>query len=172
MAYRVISKNGKPTAMSYKTEAAQKYKAEFAEYVRSEIIKQSWSMEPNHTQHFYVDATFYFPRTNMDCNNYWKVMLDAITDTKKIWLDDNVVCERVRRIFYDSEDPRIELNIHPVEYIGIFDNAQQLERFVSNCAGCIRQNKNCSILRKAMEGRIQSEVCGLACTKYKQRKTK
>lgn len=171
MAYRVINRSGKPTAMSYKTNEALKYRLEFADYVRAEVPKQSWDMEPNNTQHFYVDATFYFSKTNMDCNNYWKVMLDAITDTRLIWLDDNVVCERVRRIYYDTEHPRIELVISPVEYIGIFDNAQQLEQFVSNCAGCIRQNRNCSILNKAKEGRIQSEICNLTCSKYKQRKT-
>lgn len=91
----------------------------------------------------------------MDCNNYFKCMLDAITDSKKVWEDDNVVCERVNGIFYDSANPRIEMIISPVDYIGIFKDLSQLEEFESNCIGCSRYKRNCSILQKAKEGEIQ-----------------
>ena len=95
-------------------------------------------------------------------------MLDAITDTGLIWIDDNVTCERVQRIYYDSSNPRIELEIYPVEYIGVFDNASQLEKFESRCIGCNRYKRNCSILQKAKEGRIQEEIQDLVCKKYKK----
>lgn len=156
-------------AMSYKTSESTKYRADFADHVRKEAEKQGWEWEPNKTQHFYVDAVFYFDKINRDCNNYWKIMLDAITDTGLVWIDDNVVCERVQRIYYDPTNPRIELTIHPVEYIGVFDNAPQMERFESVCLECTRHNKNCSILNKAKMGKIQKEVCGLACQKYRRR---
>lgn len=156
--------------MSYKTSEASDYRKNFADYVSEEVERQGWDLEPNSTQHFYVDTVFYFNRIDMDCNNYFKVMLDAITDTQKIWLDDNVVCERVQRIYYDSANPHVELTIHPVEYIGVFDNASQLEEFESNCVGCTRYANNCSILSKAKQGRAQKEItCGV-CNAYKQRK--
>lgn len=169
MSYRVINRNNRPTAMSYKTSAAIKYRAEFSQYVIDEVAKQGWDLVPNKTQHFYADAVFYFDRTDRDANNYFKVMLDAITDTQLIWLDDNVVCERVQRIYYDSQNPRIELTIYPVDYIGIFDDAAQMEAFTSVCLGCTRYQKNCSVLRKAIEGRIQGEINNGVCTKFKHK---
>lgn len=170
LSYRAIIKNGRPMATSYKTPEAGRYRKEFSDYVCVEAESQGWDLKPDAKQHFYVDAVFYFDKTSRDCNNYFKVMLDAITDTGLVWLDDNVVCERVQRIYYDSENPRIELTIYPVEYIGVFDNASQLDAFVSCCIGCTRYNNNCSILRKAKEGRIQKEITDGVCTKRKERK--
>ena len=54
-----------------------------------------------------------------------------------------------------------------MDYIGVFDNASQLEQFESRCIGCNRYKRNCSILQKAKEGRVQEEVAGLECGKYK-----
>ena len=170
LAYRAIVKNGRPMAMSYKTPEATKYRTEFAEYVRQEVKRQGWSLTPNKTQHFYVDTIFYFPATNLDGNNYFKVMLDAITDTQLIWLDDNVTCERVQAIYYDQTNPRMEIIIHPVDYIGVFDDAPQMEAFVSRCVGGTRYSRNCSILRQAKEGRIQDEIKDCVCSKFKARK--
>ena len=168
LAYRAIMKNGKPMAMSYKTPEAVKYRSEFAGYVAAEVQRQGWDAKVNKTQHFYVDAVFYFPQIDLDANNYFKVMLDAITDTQLIWVDDNVVCERVQGIYYDSENPRVELTIHPVDYIGVFQNASQLELFQSNCVGCTRYKRNCSLLKKAIEVRIQKEIHDGFCESYKE----
>lgn len=163
-------KHGRPFAMSYKTPEAVKYREEFADYVRAEAAKQNWTLVPNKTRHFYIDTVFYFPATNLDANNYFKVMLDAITDTQLIWLDDNVTCERVQAIYYDQKNPRMEITIRPVDYIGVFDDAPQMEAFVSNCIGCTRYSRNCSILRQAKEGRIQEEIADGVCIKYKPKK--
>lgn len=165
-------KNGKPMAMSYKTPDAIRYQNKFTKYVIRQVKEQKWPLKPNKTQHFYVDCIFYFPRVDMDCNNYFKCMLDAITDSKKVWEDDNVVCERVNGIFYDSVNPRIEMIISPVDYIGIFKDLSQLEEFESNCIGCSRYKRNCSILQKAKEGRIQDEIQNGICQKFKCMKEK
>ena len=170
LAYRAIIKNGKPMAMSYKTAEATKYQKEFTKYVEQEVKRQNWDLIPNKEQHFYVDCVFYFDRTNKDCNNYFKCMLDAITDTQLVWIDDNVVCERVNRIYYDNANPRIELCIYPVDYIGIFDNISQLEEFETNCVGCSRYKRNCSILQKAKEGHLQEDIVNCTCTKRKTKK--
>lgn len=166
LSYRAIMRNGKPLAMSYKTREATKYQAEFIKYVRKEVFNQKWRPQHDKFQHYYVDADFYFPRVDMDCNNYWKCMFDAITETGLVWVDDNVTCERVNRIYYDTENPRIELTIRPVDYIGVFDNASQMEEFESICIGCKKYKRNCSLLKKAREGRIQKEIINGVCTKY------
>jgi len=170
LSYRAIIQNGRPMAMSYKTPEAVKYREEFAKYVKAECEKQGWDYTPNKTQHFYVDAVFYFDKIDRDANNYFKVMLDAITDTQLIWLDDNVVCERVQGIYYDTVNPRVELNIHPVDYIGVFDNAPQMDEFISRCVGCTRFSRNCSVLKNAKAGKIQDAIQNNTCKNFKKRK--
>jgi len=172
LEYRVVRKNGKYMAMSYKPAWVLKYKKEFADYIQEEVKRQNWNHVPNKTQHFYIDTVFYFPSIDFDANNYFKVFLDTITDTKLVWLDDNVTLERVQAIYYDNVNPRMEATIKPVDYIGVFNNASQLEDFKSSCVDCTRYSRNCSILRKAIEGRIQQEIQNNVCSKYKQRATK
>ena len=133
LAPRCIMKNGKPIVTIYETSEAKKYKKEFKKYVEEEVKKQKWDFPLDKTQHFYCDCVFYFDRIDKDCNNYFKLLLDSITETQLIWVDDNVVCERVNRIYYDSANPRIELTIYPVEYIGIFDSDKQRDLFIDNC---------------------------------------
>lgn len=159
-------KNGKPMAIPYKTAEAVSFCKEFAGIIEQEVAEQGWDVPLDENRHIYVDATFYFPRIRMDCNNYWKVLLDTITDTKLIWHDDNIVCERAQAIYYDSKNPRIELVIYPVNYTGIFCNDDALEKFESNCKGCTRYSRNCSILRASKEGRIQDDIVNERCSKY------
>lgn len=170
LSYRAIIKNGKPMAMSYKTAKAVEYQKNFAKYVKQEVYNQGWILIPNKEQHFYVDTVCYFDRIDIDASNTFKCLLDSITDTKMIWLDDNVVCERVNRIYYDSKNPRMELDIYPVDYIGIFDNVSQLEKFENNCLDCTRYKRNCSILNKTKQGRIQEEIQDLVCSEFKKNK--
>ena len=165
-------KGKKATAMIYETGEAKLYKKNFKEYILKEIKEQNWTLPVTKTQHFYCDCVFYFDRIDKDCNNYFKLLLDAITDSGAIWADDNVVCERVHRIYYDSENPRVEITIYPVSYVGIFDNQEQLDAFESNCASCSRYARNCSILNNAKIGRIQSEISDCVCSKYKEGKGK
>lgn len=167
LGWRAILKSGKPMAMSYKKPEAIKYQKEFAEYVKKEVEKQGWVKSDNKFQHYYMDCIFYFDRVDKDANNSFKCLADAITDSGVVWIDDTQLCERVQGIYYDPENPRIEITIHEVDYVGVFDNTSQLEQFESRCIGCSRYKRNCSILQKAKEGRIQEEIIGLECSKYK-----
>lgn len=168
LAYRAIMRGGKPVAMSYKTADAVKYQCAFTDYVKEEVKKQGWVLSHNPTQHYYMDCHFYFPRQDMDCNNYFKCMADAITNSRVVWLDDRQLCERVQSIHYDKTNPRIELIIRPVDYIGVFDDASQLERFESNCIFCTRYSRNCSLLKASKAGSIQPEIDGEHCEKFQR----
>lgn len=170
LSYRAVIKHGKPLAVSYKPKEVVEYRKQFAEYVAEEVERQGYDFEHDGKRHFFADATFYMPRIDMDANNYWKVLLDAITDTQLVWKDDNVVCERVNAIYYDKDNPRIELHIYPTEYIGIFDNEGCLDEFISKCKFCTRYSRRCSILNKAIEGRVQEEILDGVCQKYKEKK--
>ena len=169
---RAIIKNGKPMAMMYETSEAKQYKKEFAKYVKQQAKEQNWIMSKDKTQHIYCDCVFYFDKNGKDCNNYFKLLLDSITESECVWIDDKIVCERVNRIYYDSSNPRIELTIYPVEYVGIFDNQEQLNCFEDKCKTCTRYARNCSILNNTKTGRIQEEICNLTCIKYKLKKEK
>lgn len=173
LSYRAIMKNRKPMAMSYKTPEAVKYQKELIKYIQSEVEKQNWVMSENKFQHYYMDCDFYFNRTDMDANNYFKIPADSITDSKCVWIDDTQLCERVNSIHYDTINPRIELVIFPVNYIGIFSDVPQLESFKSNCIQCSRyKNGKCSLLTKAIEGRIQPEIVSSVCNSYKNKNLK
>lgn len=158
--------NGRAQVTMYETAEAKKYKKDFAKYIKQEVCNQNFFSEYDKKQHYYADCIFYFNRIDCDCNNYFKLLLDAITDSKCVWVDDNVVCERVNAIYYDSKNPRIEITIYPVDYIGIFDNRERLDEFKTNCTYCKRYKEGkCSILKKAIEGRIQEEIIDFVCAK-------
>ena len=89
-----------------------------------------------------------------------------------IWADDNTVCERAQGIFYDAVNPRIEITIKPVDYIGIFKNAEHLEQFESKCIGCNRYNRNCSILKSAKAGNIKDDIIDGECMAFTRIKEK
>jgi len=152
----------------YETAEAKAYKKKFKKYVEEQVKLQGYSSIPNKTQHFYVDCVFYFERTDQDPNNYFKLPLDSITETQLIWIDDNTTCERVNGIYYDSINPRIEIIIKPVDYIGLFPTVDHLNEFKKKCSTCTRNKRNCSILNKAIEGRIQEEIREGVCGKYKE----
>lgn len=153
-------------AVGYKKPEAIKYQKEFAKYVKAEAKKQNWIKSNDKSQHYYMDCIFYFDRVDKDANNSFKCLADAITDSESVWIDDTQLCERVQGIYYDSENPRIEITIRPVDYIGVFNNASQFDEFKSHCIGCKRYKRNCSLLKKAIEGRIQKEIHNGECEKF------
>jgi crossover junction endodeoxyribonuclease RusA len=167
--------NGKVITTMYETTEAKIYKSEFKRHILDEVKKQNWNWQVNKTQHFYVDCVFYFDRIDKDSSNYDKCLLDAITETKKIWEDDNVALVRTQAVYYDSERPRIEIEIRPVDYIGIFNNNECYTNFIDRCSTCSRYlSGRCSILKKAIEGRVQSDITkqneAFVCNTYKQKK--
>lgn len=170
LAYHTVMKNGRPMAVSYKTKEAKDFQKKFIVYTRQQAREQGWITDLNPFQHYYVDAVFYFPRVDMDCNNYWKVSFDAITDSGVVWVDDNMACERVQWVFYDPVNPRIEYTIYKTDFIGVLRNQDEYDRFMSKCKNCIRYDKNCVLLKKALEGRIQKEINGCECSRYKEAK--
>ena len=170
MGHRAILKNGKPIDVPYKTADAVFFCRDFSKIVKDAVAEQGWDVPLDGSKHVYVDGVFYFPRKRMDCNNYWKVLLDTISKTQVVWKDDDTVCERAQGIYFDTQNPRIELTIHPVEYIGIFANENEYENFKLHCSSCTRSGRNCSIFNKAMEGRIQPEIHDGVCEKYTEKK--
>src|SRR5665647_2766951 len=79
---RAFIVHGKAQVILYETADAKKYKKDFANYIREQVALQEWDLVPNKTQHFYIDCVFYFDRIDKDANNYFKLLLDSITETQ------------------------------------------------------------------------------------------
>ena len=166
----IIYKNGKPVPQvtMYETKQAKDYKKEFIKHIKKQVKIQSWDKSDNKFQKYYVDCTFFFPRIDMDSNNTYKLMLDSITESELVWIDDVQACERTQGIFYDSKNSRVEIEIRPVDFVGIFPTIEHLEEFKSKCITCKRYKQGrCSIFVKANEGRVQEEIVDFVCSKFK-----
>ena len=166
---RCIVKHNKPVVVEYKTPEAKRYQKAFMEKVKEEAEKQGWVKSKNRFQHYYMDCVFYFNRIDMDANNYFKCMADAITDSKKVWIDDTQLCERVQGIFYDQRNPRVEITIHEVDYIGVLKNMNELTVFTAQCNQCYKKMKSCSTRKNALEGRVKCGVKGGICPDYRKK---
>ena len=171
----IIYKNGKPVPQvtMYETKEAKEYKKNFIKHIKEQVKFQQWEKSDNRFQKYFIDCTFFFPRIDMDSNNTYKLMLDSITESECVWIDDTQACERTQGIFYDSKNPRVLVEICPVDFVGIFPTNEQLQVFKSNCITCSRyKDGRCSILIKSMEGRITDDVKDLVCDKFKIKNNK
>ena len=162
--------NGKAQISMYETADAKKYKKDFIKYIKEQVKIQGFETKLNKFQNTIVESVFYFPRIDMDSNNTWKLLLDSITESGVVWVDDNTTLEKASRIFYDPKNPRLELTIYYADYIGIFNNQEHLDSFIdNNCIDCKRHKKNnCSIIKSAKEGRIQEEIVDFVCSGIKK----
>lgn len=149
--------NGKPVSYLYETKEAKDFKKRFGAYLKREVKKQGWDINDTKEGHWYLDVVFVQSRTNEDNNNYFKVLCDTMTG---ICIDDDKnLLVRPQMVLYDSKNPSFKAVLRKVNYIGIFKNEESHDSFISsNCLGCKRYNRNCSILKKAKEGRIQVEI--------------
>lgn len=172
LGYRTIptKKNGKTIHMvvPYLTKEAKEYKKYFAEYAEQEVKRQGWDIEQTRNKHHYMDCIYYFSRIDMDEQNYPKTMSDALNGI--VYIDDNFILTRTNYVFYDVKNPRVEIEIYPVDYTGIFPNDEELNEFEDKCKICKRFKRNCSILKAAKEGRIQDEIVDLVCSKFSESK--
>lgn len=167
LGHRAIMQNLKgksqPMVVVYEMKEAKDFKKEFVPYVMEEIEKNKWQKVSD--RQVILDATFYMPRKRMDCNNLWKILIDCLTESG-IWNDDDQCLERAKRIYIDSNNPRIEIKLTVAPFIGIFDNKEDLNEFKIKCEQCKRFKRNCSILNNAIDGRIQPEIENKVCSKF------
>lgn len=169
---RAIMNHGKPMAMMYETKIAKDFKKDMVKTIKSEVKKQNFI--PEMGKYTRLNWTWYFPRVNQDSNNYYKIAIDSCTESGIIWEDDNISLNHDTRIYYDSKNPRVEIELYYEDWIGIFDNKDIYNKFMeSNCNICSRGTKsNCSIYKKALANKIQEEIdmTYFNCSKLKPKK--
>lgn len=150
--------NGKPVAYLYETKEAKDFKKRFGAYLKREIKKQKWDKEVTKDGHWILQCIFIQSRTNQDNNNYYKILCDSLTEYGVINDDRNILVQ-TKRVMYDSKRPRFYAVLKKSDYIGVFNNKDSLDKFIeNNCSLCKRNKDKCSILKKALEGRIQEDL--------------
>jgi Holliday junction resolvase RusA-like endonuclease len=160
----------KPTGRRILSKEGAMCKNEIQAETRVQMRGQEWDYEWTKENYVYLDTVIYFARRGTDDNNIYKLLCDAL---EKICYDnDSRVLVRTQRIMYSTYDPRVEVKITPVEFVGVFDNADSLKEFESNCQSCSRYRKgSCSILKDSIAGTERPEIEIGVCTSYKSKKS-
>lgn len=135
------------------------------QYITREVSEQKWNKPIN--TFLYMDEVVYMNQKGRDADNLKKLQQDCITESLVVWEDDSWCLPRTERILIDKYSPRIELVISHAPFVGIFNDAQQLKEFKKDCVVCKRYNNNCSILRQALESRVQPEIIDFKCSEFK-----
>lgn len=156
-----------PTGKRIMSEEGKKIKKLIQLETIKQLQSQEWDYKWTKTNYIYQDCYIYMNRAGRDDNNIFKLLNDSLE--KIVYDNDSRVLTRTQRILIDSENPRVELIISQVPFRGIFDTEEQMKQFEEKCKTCKRYKNNCSILKKAKEGRIQKEIDeDLNCIKYKK----
>lgn len=159
---RILSKDGEKCKKEIQSQATKQLKEQEWDY--------DWTADKN--SFLYQDAVIYFSRRGRDDNNVYKLLNDSLE--KIIYENDSRVLVRTQKILYDSKNPRIELTLTPVDYVGIFKNQDEADAFELKCSGCSRYREGrCSILVDSLAGTIREEIQSLdvvSCEKYKNKK--
>lgn len=155
---RILSKDGERVKKAIQKEAMY----------QMALQKEDWDYNYTKENYIYLDTIIYFNRKGRDDNNIYKLLCDSL---EKICYDnDSRVLVRTQKILYDTSKPRIEALLHPVSYIGIFPNQDQLDAFTIHCESCNRYSRNCSILKDAKDGYVQHEIQNYICSAFKEKK--
>lgn len=163
---RILSKEGAFVKSQIQAEA------------RIQLLKQldKWDYEWTKTGYVYQDAYITFARRGSDDNNIYKLLNDSLEDI--IYDNDSRVLVRTQKIVYNPDDPHIMLYLKPVDFIGVFDNQDQLDNFQAECEfggknGCSKfRNGKCSILKDLKNGTVRDEYLDNKCLSFTERKGK
>lgn len=153
-----------PTGRRILSPEGRKVKARIQGEARVQLEKQkdNWDYEWTKTGYLYQDTIFIFHRRGTDDNNAYKLLNDSLEGI--VYDNDSRVLVRTQKIMYDSKNPHIIVKLRPVDFIGIFDNKDIADEFISRCEfgeqnGCSKyKNGKCSILKDSLNGTIREEV--------------
>lgn len=139
------------------SKAGTKRKEEIATQAKQQMKSQEWDYEWTKENFVYQDAVIHFARRGSDDNNIYKLLNDTLEGIA--YDNDSRVLVRTQRIVYDSKNPRVEVTLTPVDFVGIFKNQKEADEFNDRCLDCSRYlNGRCSILVDSMIGTVREEI--------------
>ena len=143
---------------TYLKKEGKDYKKINGEYIKKEVEKQDWDKLLD-GKYCYLDEIVYMNCKGRDSDNLKKLTQDTITESEVVWMDDTFCLPRTNRVFIDSNNPRLEIIITPIDSIGIFDSTEEYNEFVNICKECKRYlSGRCGLLKDTKENRIISEI--------------
>lgn len=153
--------NKRPMVHIYETNEAKDFKNYVKRTVIRECQQQGWTKTGN-LQYIICEVVAYMPQKKRDSDNILKCLLDAFTESDAIFYDDCMVLPRIKDIFIDSKNPRLEVTIMLSEKVGVFSSESQFEEFKErNCSSCSkfkRYGHNCKQLKDSLENRIIEDI--------------
>lgn len=165
------SQSKKPTGRRILSPDGVKCKNKLQAETRVQMQGQDWDYDWTKEGYLYLDTVIYFQKRGTDDNNIYKLLCDALE--KIVYDNDSRVLVRTQRIMYSTHNPRVEVRLSPVQFVGIFDNLDSLGAFEDKCKMCSRYRKgSCSILKDSTIGTERTEVNleTLICQEYKTKK--
>lgn len=156
---RVQYMGGRAIPQRYLTHVAKDYK-DYVSRTCKRIMKENNInfLVENKNEFVKMEFVFYFDKKRKDADNTFKLLFDGIVQSGMI-VDDDIILYEVKDIYIDKLNPRVEIKISKSLKKGIFKSEEQLDVFLdSNCRDCKRYKRNCSILRKALENRIEPQI--------------
>lgn len=167
--HKVAYKGKRPVVVAYKTKEAMEFEKKAEDIIKYQIQKQGW-VKPNENVWIKVEACWFLNKNGCDGSNYFKQTLD-ILQRAGVYLNDSKVIENTINVFVDRNNPRVELNIYPLQKRGIFISDNQLEEFKNNnCCECSRPT-TCRVLKNALDNKISEDI-NLADNMCFKKKTK
>ena len=166
-----------PTGRRILSKEGRQVKAQIQGRARVQSQGQDWDYDWTKENFVYQDTIVYFARRGSDDNNIYKLLNDSLEGIT--YDNDSRVLVRTQRIVYDPKNPRIEVLITPVDFIGIFENKDVYDDFEARCEfggenGCAKfRNGKCSILKDSINGTVREEIGSIHnpyCTQFKERK--
>lgn len=154
---RVAYAGGKPYVQVYKTTKAMGYEKYMVKMLKRIAKEQDWIV-PTKNEYVEMHLVYYMNKLGRDIDNTFKMLIDALANAGLIINDDKVI-PIPHDIFIDKDNPRIEIELRVSDKIGVFRNQEELDKFINkNCIDCKRYKRNCSLLKKSYENRIQQEI--------------
>ena len=173
---KVTKRGGKEFVETYESKESKDFKRYFRNKLHREIKKQKWNIDDtaDFTQHWYLELKFRNDRAGQDTNNYYKVLMDAMTGIA--YVDDQNIQARTHMAIIDKFNPGFDFVLRKASYVGLFRNESQKDEFIeNNCSSCrFFRDGSCKILQDAINGRASQELNyrTMQCEKYIAKKRK
>lgn len=174
--YNPRTRRREPSGARILSKEGEKCKEEIQRLAKEQMKDSKWDFKwtEDKNNFLYQDAVIYFSRRGRDDNNVYKLLNDSLEGIS--YDNDSRVLVRTQKIMFDKENPRIELTLTPVDYVGVFESKEEALEFEERCYDCRRYlDGRCSILTASLSGEIKPEVSfdedGAECQEYQQKKS-
>lgn len=146
----------------YLKKEGKLYKEKMIKRIKEEVKNQQWVKCEG--EYLFLNEVVFMNKKGRDSDNLKKLMQDCITESGVVWTDDTYCLPKTNRIYIDKNSPRVEIDLTPSGFVGIFNNKTEHDRFIKDfCNNCKKGDKigergGCSIYKNIMDNRITDDI--------------